>query len=192
MSIVPRGDAKRVKAAVSRSDPTCMAIRRTLGWVALVAASVATAAGCADDGGSSASAAAGGAPAPSASTSTPSEARVTHPVEPVGDAAEVQAELRNALAAALVAYTDEESFVKATPDLLARIEPSVAYGTIDEAGDAVVGVGAEDDRVVMLLRATDAEWFCIAHDVWGAGTTFGRGTDRAALDSPDECAQPSW
>ena len=125
----------------------------------------------------------------------PDPAEVAEPTaapEPVGTAPAVQQHLRDALAAALVSYTDLGNFMRAQPNDLEAIEPKVAFGSIEAASDAVVGVGAEPNRIVLLLRAEDGEWFCIAHNVFGEGTTFGRDTDVATIDSPSACSRGAW
>jgi hypothetical protein len=104
-----------------------------------------------------------------------------------------QSDLRNALVAAKVQYTDDGTYAGVTPQSLASIEPSVAYGDLASAGTATVGIGdLGPEQIVLVAESETGTWFCIATSPRGHGTTYGQGGTRDNVDSVAECQGPPW
>jgi hypothetical protein len=104
-----------------------------------------------------------------------------------------QSDLRNALVAAKVQYTDEGTYTGVTPQSLARIEPSVSYGDLAAASTATVGIGDLGPvQLVLVTQSVTGTWFCIATSPRGHGTTYGQGGARENVDSVAECQGPPW
>ena len=116
-----------------------------------------------------------------------------------------QSNLRNALTAEKVYYTDEEQYTSEVASLTA-IEPSLAFDTMAAAGPNIVGVAVEDNTVVasvvtLATQSASGNWFCIADSAvtgasYDAGTTYGvdeAGTATSAnVDTRAECAATGW
>jgi hypothetical protein len=104
-----------------------------------------------------------------------------------------QADLRNAMIAAKVQYTDDGTYARVTPSSLARIEPTIAYSDLAGAGTNSVGIGdLGRDQLVLVTKSETGTWFCIADSPRRSGTTYGDGTARESVDSVAECQGPPW
>lgn len=103
-----------------------------------------------------------------------------------------QSDLRNAVLAAEVHYVDEEDYNPVAADLTA-IEPELEFeAMLDVAvGDFTVGFTGGADSVVFVRESASGTWFCIAKDE-AAGTTYGSGANKDAVDTVAECAAASW
>lgn len=107
-----------------------------------------------------------------------------------------QSDLRNALTAARVYYTDEEDYGFAVADLddvHANLSFVAGNGpTDDQVGYLVLPNtdGTADQAVIFLTPSASGEWFCLADEVSGSntGTRFGRSpAGGASLDTLAEC-----
>ena len=112
-----------------------------------------------------------------------------------------QSDLRNALTAAKVFYTDTEDYLAAAADLEA-IEPSLTWDVIANADTDTVGflvedvVALDDDNNIFTAAKQSASgtWFCISDTSIGAGsgTYYASGATLAAVDAAADCAAASW
>lgn len=105
-----------------------------------------------------------------------------------------QSDLRNALTAGKVLYTDTESY-DVTVAQLDGVEPSLDFvesvAAADVDTDTVGYVHAADGSDVVFVTESEAgDFFCIAEDE-DTGTTYNSGT-LASVDSAAECNQASW
>ena len=119
-----------------------------------------------------------------------------------------QSNLRNALTAAKVFYTDGEQFPTndaAGAALLQAIEPSMVFVqgnapdlTVPEDVGMLSLANADADAlqaVIFVAESRSGTWFCIADQAAGsaAGTYYGSSAvDGAALDTLAECAAAQW
>ncbi len=102
-----------------------------------------------------------------------------------------QSDLRNALAAGKVHYTDDETYTTLTAAILEGIEPSLEYDVVANSSDDIVGVGGQSDTdFVMAHESKSGDWFCIAESA--NGTTYGTGAAVGDVDTVAECADPEW
>jgi type IV pilus assembly protein PilA len=103
-----------------------------------------------------------------------------------------QSDLRNALLAVEVHYVDDEDYNPTIAELDA-IEPELTYEAVADvaAGDLTVGFTGGADSIVYLRESASGTWFCIAKDE-DAGTTYGSGATKDAVDTVAECAGASW
>lgn len=106
-----------------------------------------------------------------------------------------QSRLRNALTAARTLYTDEQTYRDATPEALTRVEPSVRFGSRDQADKTTVGVAATDQTIYFVTQDPnrDHHWYCLFEDDRRspAMTTYGQGPTVDSV-TPSRCAHPSW
>jgi hypothetical protein len=107
-----------------------------------------------------------------------------------------QSHLRNALTAARTLYTDSGTYREATPRALSTTEPSLHFGSPQQADKSMVGVAATDQTIYFVTREPHGSqrWFCLLEDDTKSSpgtTTYGLGP---TLDSvaPARCRQPSW
>ncbi|MGQ0825765.1 MAG: prepilin-type N-terminal cleavage/methylation domain-containing protein [Actinomycetota bacterium] len=95
-----------------------------------------------------------------------------------------KSDLRNALAAAKVVYTDTEDYTDADAAALEAVEPSLTYvdgaGTVDAVG---ILAGATASNMVMVKVSRSGDTFCIEEDL-SLGTYFGQTADCSDAD-PD-------
>lgn len=118
-----------------------------------------------------------------------------------------QSDLRNALTAAKVHYTDTEDFgtVGGGGDVtiaeLEAIEPSLQFVAIaaadqDNVGYLVESVAAGDrQQITFAKQSASGTWFCINETATGAGSGTFFASDDAALagvDTAAECSGASW
>ncbi len=107
-----------------------------------------------------------------------------------------QSDLRNALTAARVYYTDEEDYGFAVADL-DDVHANLEFVAGNAPADDQVGFlilpntdGTADQAVIFLTASESGEWYCLADEVSGSntGTRFGRSlTGGASLDTLAEC-----
>jgi type IV pilus assembly protein PilA len=112
-----------------------------------------------------------------------------------------QSDLRNALTAAKVFYTDTEDY-DATAVELEAIEPSLTWGAIAAADADTVGFLVEDvvaldnDNNIFTAAKQSASgtWFCISDTSIGAasGTYYQSGAALANVDTGAECNGSEW
>ena len=106
-----------------------------------------------------------------------------------------QSHLRNALMAARMLYTDSATYRAATPRALSTTDPSLHFGSPQQADKSTVGVAATDQTIYFVTRAPHGSqrWYCLLEDDTNSPgtTTYGHGP---TLDSvvPARCRQPSW
>ena len=116
-----------------------------------------------------------------------------------------QSNLRNALTAAKVHYTDTENYNDAATNSvttalliadLAAIEPSLTFLAVPvAAGDVGVEAPVAVNTQVVTFNALSGSqtWFCISDDAAaGGGTTYGSGALLTAVDTAAKCAAASW
>jgi hypothetical protein len=99
-----------------------------------------------------------------------------------------QSSLRNALAAALTAYVDEQSYDAVTPNDIGAIEPSLTFvGDEPAAVDAVSINLMAGDEIVMSILSETGRAFCIGHSsdetVYGTVDAKGATSLSDCLDS---------
>ena len=112
-----------------------------------------------------------------------------------------QSDLRNALTAAKVFYTDTEDY-NATAAQLEAIEPSLTWGAIAAADSDTVGfvvehvvaADADNNRFTAAKQSASGTWFCISDTAMGAtsGTFYLSGAALTAVDTAAECNATSW
>ncbi len=102
-----------------------------------------------------------------------------------------QATLRNALAAALTAYTDAQSFDRVGPEQIGPIEPSLDFvGDVTATTGAVSINLAKGDSIVMSVMSGTGRPFCIGHEA--DRTVYGT-VDAVGARSLDDCGDsPAW
>lgn len=103
---------------------------------------------------------------------------------------EAQSDLRNAITAAMTVFTDKQSYVAATPALLAEVEPSLKYAAFARAAVGVVGVHGETNRILLVTQSKSGTWFCIANNAGRVG--YGIGAGFANVSTFAGCSKPSW
>ena len=117
-----------------------------------------------------------------------------------------QSDLRNALTAAKVHYTDTEDFsdgagADVTVAQLEAIEPSLQFVAIaasdaDNVGYAVDSVaGTDRQQITFAKQSASGTWFCINETATGAGSgTFFASSETALVDvdTAGECNGASW
>jgi hypothetical protein len=101
-----------------------------------------------------------------------------------------QSDLRNAITAAMVIYTDQQSFAGASPDLLTKVEPSLKYAALVNAGVGVIGVEAAGNRILLVTQSRSGTWFCLASS--GSKISYGTGPRSANVSTFLACNKPSW
>ena len=100
-----------------------------------------------------------------------------------------QSMLRNALVAALTAYTDAQSFDRVGPKQIGLIEPSLDFvGDVTATTGAVSINLANGDAVVMSVSSKTGRTFCIGHD--SDRTVYGT-VDAVGARSLDDCGDSS-
>ncbi len=104
-----------------------------------------------------------------------------------------QSDLRNALVAAKVYYTDEETYADMTASDFEAIEPSLVYDVVANTDEDTVGVGDQtEDQIVLVRRSKSGTFFCIAENI-STGTTYGQSDTLADVDTVAECTGPdAW
>ncbi len=116
-----------------------------------------------------------------------------------------QSDLRNALTAAKVFYTDTQDYAAVDTDLEA-IEPSLDFDdTVANASDTVVGyivehvVAADTDsnRVTLVKQSASGTWFCLSDTAMSAGavtsgTFYDSDAAAANIDDAAACNGTSW
>lgn len=115
----------------------------------------------------------------------------SEPILPGAEAAAqdraAQANLRNAIAAAKVYFTDGDTYTGFDPIAAASIEPSLTWTGDDPAFPGMVSINvASGNEVVLSTLSSSGQPFCIA-DSANVGITFGR-----VDGSFEECLEPSW
>ena len=105
-----------------------------------------------------------------------------------------ESSLRNALAAASVAFTDTQSFSGAGPAELSLLEPSLTWVDGPSTGSTVVSVANTDTAWAAAALSDSGTCFWIKRDLGAglSGTAYGSGatcTGRAALAG---ASAPSW
>jgi len=86
----------------------------------------------------------------------------------------VQANLRNALVAAKVYFTDHNSYAGFNPAAAEKLEPSLAYNTSGTAKKGQVSIRAATKNAVLLVdKSASGTVFCIAEQVDGK-VTYGK------------------
>lgn len=100
-----------------------------------------------------------------------------------------QSDLRNALTAAKVIYTDNSDYQEATVTALAGVEPSLSFVAVGSADKDNVGVNAESATLITFVKQSDAgNYFCISDDLGtSGGTTFGKDAALANVDDNAGC-----
>jgi type IV pilus assembly protein PilA len=98
-----------------------------------------------------------------------------------------RADLRNAMVAAQVHYSETEDYRLLTPAILKSIEVSLDYDdNIDNADYDTVGfTDAGPRQLVMVRQSRSGDYFCMA--VGTGATQTGRADTVAAIDSVVEC-----
>ncbi|MEX2457762.1 MAG: DUF4190 domain-containing protein [Actinomycetota bacterium] len=90
-----------------------------------------------------------------------------------------QSDLRNALVAAKVYFTDDDTYTGFDAGAGGAIEPTIAWvvGPGAPPGDDAVGIAHASSGIVVLNADSDSgKTFCIADDASGRGTVRGLGT----------------
>lgn len=106
-----------------------------------------------------------------------------------------QSDLRNALTAAKVLYTDASDYQDATAAELVAVEPSLSFVAGAASGSAdVVGVTTTADTVLLTKVSASGTAFCIYDNVANpsAGTTYGSGAAIGDVDAAGDCGDASW
>lgn len=100
-----------------------------------------------------------------------------------------QSDLRNALTAAKVIYTDNSDYTEATTTALADVEPSLSFVAVASADKDNVGVNNESATVITFVKQSDTNtYFCISDNLGdNGGTTFGSDTTLANVDDNAGC-----
>jgi hypothetical protein len=103
--------------------------------------------------------------------------------------------LRNALAAAKTLYTDAETYRYATPHALTVTEPSLHFGSPQQADESTIGVTATDQTIFFVTREAHGaqRWYCLLEDDTKppGATTYGQGPTFDSVAS-GRCRRPSW
>lgn len=98
-----------------------------------------------------------------------------------------QSSLRNAIVAAKIHFTDNDSYAGFDPEVAASIEPSLSYDTSATATESMISIRDVSDTTMLLATKSSAGTvFCIADDT--IDLTYG------VVDAQTvaECADPSW
>lgn len=105
-----------------------------------------------------------------------------------------QSDLRNALTAAKVIYTDNSDYTNATVTALAGVEPSLSFvdGATNGTADNI-GVTTTTDTVLLTGLSASGTTFCIYDNVNNpsAGTTYGSDFTMGSVSASD-CGDASW
>ncbi|HEX5096685.1 MAG TPA: hypothetical protein VFX21_11750 [Acidimicrobiia bacterium] len=108
-------------------------------------------------------------------------------IETKRDDAIAKSDLRNALVAAKVYYTDTETYADVTTEVLSDIEPSLTYASIENTAEDVVGFGdLSANKIVLVTKSAGGTYYCVAEDA-RYGTTFGESDSLAEVDTVAEC-----
>lgn len=103
--------------------------------------------------------------------------------------------LRNALTAAKTLYSDAGTYRDATPNALSITEPSLNFGSLQQADTSTVGVAATDQTIFFVTREPHGahRWYCLLEDDTNAlgTTTYGQGPTFDSVASA-RCRQPNW
>jgi len=100
-----------------------------------------------------------------------------------------QADLRNALTTAKVAYVDSETYVgddtaASTTGTFKSLEPALVFDkTVGNATDITIGYDGQLKTIVMVKESKSGTFFCIGDDTGGAGTINGSAKTLAELNS---------
>ena len=98
-----------------------------------------------------------------------------------------KSDLRNALVAAKSFYSGSEDYSPLSAAILEGEEPSLDYVAVASADKTHVGFGdVGPSQVVMVRQSKAGAYFCIAESAAG-GTTFGKSSALANVDTVAEC-----
>ncbi|MGE5227614.1 MAG: hypothetical protein ACM3OO_12140 [Planctomycetaceae bacterium] len=104
-----------------------------------------------------------------------------------------QASARNALAAALTAFTDRHTFSTVTPHALEQIEPDLTFTLDPSTSPAVASVATTDQRVGVAVRSASGVCWLVSIDETAGGTTrYGAGADPCTGELALGAAQRTW
>ncbi len=98
-----------------------------------------------------------------------------------------QSDLRNALTAAKVLYTDNQSYDQTAANL-AAVEPSLSFSdTVGNASTSVVGIVGAADEILFVRVSDTADTVFAIYENEATGTNSCSGANIAAVDTVAEC-----